>query len=144
MGIRRLEHCNILTPKYAETLTFYADVLGMKIGPSPANDIKESAWIYDGAGTAVVHVQRVDPANPEHRFGMVKKRLGDLVGPLEMSQLKGGGAIEHIAFECDDYDETAAMLSKAKIAFARNGSSAGFRQLFLNDPNGVTLELNFR
>jgi len=145
MAVRRLEHCNLLTPKFTETLNFYRDVLGMKYGPSPSGDIKESAWIYDGGGTAVVHVQRVDPADPEKRFALVRQRLGDLAGPLDLSRLKGGGAVEHIAFECDEYDEIAAHLDKAGIRFTRNEvSSIKLRQLFLNDPNGVTLELNFR
>jgi len=145
MGVRRLEHYNLLTARFTETLNFYSEVLGMKCGPSPSGDMKETAWIYGGTGNAAVHVQRVDPVDPEQRFALIRKRLGGLAGPIDISRLKGSGAIEHIAFECDDYDGIVSQLNEAGVFFIRNEvQNINLRQLFLNDPNGVTLELNFR
>jgi catechol 2,3-dioxygenase-like lactoylglutathione lyase family enzyme len=75
----------------------------------------------------------------------VRDRLGSLAGSLELSSLNGGGAIDHIAFECADYDQMRAKLQARGLKFTSNDvPMIKLRQLFVNDPNGVTLELNFR
>ena len=66
-------------------------------------------------------------------------------GALDVAGLNGGGAIEHVAFECDGYEELAARFAAAEVPTRTNDvPAAGLRQIFLNDPNGVTIELDFR
>lgn len=145
MKIRRLEHYNIRTTKFDETIRFYVDVMGMRNGPPtglPA-DFPPS-WIYDDSGTAIVHLTPVDPAEPEKSYEVYSQYRG---GPdkADPPSFRGSGAIDHIAFECVGIDEAKARLERAKIPFAENNiAQMNLRQLFIKDPNGITLELNFR
>ena len=53
-----------------------------------------------------------------------------------------GGAIDHVAFGATDVDATTAALRAAGIEFtARPGD--GMTQVFVHDPDGVKVELNF-
>lgn len=142
MMVRRLEHYNIRTTKFAETVKFYDDTLGMKAKRAPMVPADGPAtWIYDDSGTAVIHLTPVDPADP---FGSYSKMVQYRGGESEPA-FYGSGAIDHVAFECEGFDDIKARLQAMKIAFAEN-DFPGFnlRQLFFKDPNGVTLELNFR
>src|SRR6516164_2775162 len=57
MVVRRLEHYNIRTTRFAETVKFYDDALAMKVGRAPMAPADAPAtWIFDDSGTAVVHL----------------------------------------------------------------------------------------
>jgi catechol 2,3-dioxygenase-like lactoylglutathione lyase family enzyme len=141
--IGRMQHVNIVTTRLAETLNFYGEVLGMKIGPLPARAMAEGAWIYDTGGTAVVHVVSIDPARPESMSDRVRSRLAGTNG-VDPAILKSTGPVDHVAFECTDYDGLAARFRRLGVPMSENARpGAAFRQIFLTDPNGVTLELNF-
>ncbi len=59
--------------------------------------------------------------------------------------IRGGGAIHHVALECDNYDGTLAGISAAGLARTLNEvPQVQVRQIFLTDPNDVLIELNFR
>ncbi len=59
--------------------------------------------------------------------------------------LNGSGSIDHVAFDASDFDDISSRLSVAGLKFREDGIPAiNLRQLFVNDPNGVQLELNFR
>ena len=142
MAVRRLEHCNIRTTKYAETVKFYDDVLAMKARRAPmAAEGTPPTWIYDDSDAAVIHLTPVDPADPAESYArIVRYRGGEPDAAFE-----GSGAIDHIAFECEGYEDIAARLRSMKIDFVENAfANFNLRQIFLKDPNGVTLELNFR
>jgi len=144
MLVKALDHYNILTPRLAQTLSFYTDVLEMKSGPTPSGG-NQSAWLYDSGDRPIVHVQSVDPAAPERKFADVKNRLGDLVGDLSVSHLNGSGSIEHIALECFEYERTLErMQSKGLTVRINEVTRTGLKQIFIKDPNGIILELNFR
>ncbi len=52
--------------------------------------------------------------------------------------------IDHIAFRATGLRETMAHLKRENIEFkARQVSDQGLYQLFLFDPNGIRIELNF-
>ncbi len=139
MQIRKIEHYNIRTTRLAETVRFYEDVLGMKAGQPPGVPANFPAnWIYDGSGTAAVHLIDVDPKDPAASYAtkaMFRKDLKMTDPPA----FHGSGAIDHIAFECADYD---AVLHTQYAA--NEVPQIPLRQLFVLDPNGITLELNFR
>lgn len=149
--IRKLEHANILTTRLADTVRFYTEVLGMKNGPIPAipemasDGTPKLAWIYDQSGSAVLHIQAVDPDDPQEALSRVRARLGPLAGSLDVATLKGGAAIEHLAFECSGYEDLQATIEAANLEYRHfDLPSYNLRQIFVNDPNGITLELNFR
>ena len=141
MGVRRIEHYNIRTTKFAETVRFYDDALAMKAQRSPAAPANSPAtWIYDESGVAAIHLTPVDPADPEGSYA----RMAAYRGADPDAAFHGSGAIDHIAFECEGYDEIKARLQAMEVAFVENAfPKINLRQIFLKDPNGVTLELNF-
>lgn len=142
MRINRLEHYNIRTTKFEETVKFYDDILGMKCKRAPmAPESMPATWIYDDSGTAVVHLTPVDPKDPHGSYSKMARYRG--VDPDAAFQ--GSGAIDHVAFECEGFDEIIRRLEAKKVVFAKNEfPNFNLRQIFVRDPNGVTLELNFR
>ncbi|HTJ62982.1 MAG TPA: VOC family protein [Alphaproteobacteria bacterium] len=140
----RLDHCNIRTFDLDGTIKFYSDVVGLKDGDFPGSR-SMGAWLYDVSERPILHIIAIDPKDPQAALDRVRDRLGSLAGDLDLSSMKGGGAVDHIAFECDDYDGMADKLTGLGLYFTRNEvPSINLRQLFVNDPNGITLELNFR
>jgi catechol 2,3-dioxygenase-like lactoylglutathione lyase family enzyme len=82
-----------------------------------------------------VHIIGIDPANPEG----LKKYLGDKDIPL-----KGTGTVDHIAFLVTGLVEFWGVLEAEGIAWRdRTVPSLGLHQVFIEDPSGVTIELNF-
>ena len=142
MTVRRLEHYNIRTTKFAETVKFYDDALGMKAKRAPmASADTPASWIYDDSGVAVVHLTPVDPADPVGSYA----KMAQYRGGEPNATFEGSGAIDHVAFECEGFDEIKVRLQAMKVKFVENSfPNFNLRQLFLKDPNGVTLELNFR
>lgn len=122
----RLDHNNINATDLAATIAFYEDVIGLRSGDFPGRP-GQGAWLYDDSDTPVVHVVAVDP-------------------PADgRSACRGSGAIDHMAFRCGDYDGMKARIEDRGLAFRCNDvPSIGLRQLFVDDPSGITVELNFR
>ena len=125
MTIRSLDHYNIQTSRLDETVAFYVDVLGFSAGYRPGVR-GTGAWLYAG-GRPYVHVNVVDD---------------DMAGPT--------GPINHVAFETanepGDYEAMQDRLTERGLPFELNDSRPGIplRQIFLHDPNGIRLELNYR
>ena len=131
MGVARLDHLNLMAADVGATVRFYEHVLGMEGRPPPgATDMARSAWIYAG-GAPVIHVA----AEAAMRgFGS----MGD--GAME-----GTGRVHHLALECDDYASVRARIDASGCPMRTNEVPAvGLRQLFVRDPNGLLVELNFR
>ena len=121
MTVRQLDHINITTNKLAETRQFFLDVLELEEGARPDFPFP-GHWLY-ADGRAIVHRVGTD---------------GDRVHGPEAS-------LDHFALEATGYDETLARLKDLSVeVFANDIEELGLRQLFFNDPNGVTIELDFR
>jgi catechol 2,3-dioxygenase-like lactoylglutathione lyase family enzyme len=54
------------------------------------------------------------------------------------------GPVEHVAFDADDYDRVVARIERGGIAAAPNDVPGVMRQLFVEDPNGVKIEINVK
>ncbi len=145
MTIRRLEHYNLRTVKFDETVRFYVDVLGMRVDRPPMAPADFPAtWIFDASDVAAIHLTPVDPANPQESYANMVQYQG---GPDKNypPSFRGSGAVDHVAFECSDYDDMIARIKTLEIPFAENHvPQINLRQVFIRDPNGVTVELNFR
>ena len=134
MPLNRLDHYSIRTEHLAETERFYTDVLGLTAGPRPTFPFP-GVWLYNG-DVAVVHVVGIDRNDPEG----LKAYLGDKA----MDSTPGTGTIDHIAFTGSDVEAMRARFRGVGIPFRdRAVPSLNLEQVFLEDPNGVTIELNF-
>jgi hypothetical protein len=61
------------------------------------------------------------------------------------ADLDGHGAVDHVAFNASGYGEICERLEQLGIPFTRNTvAGGGPRQLFIEDPNGVRIEINVR
>jgi catechol 2,3-dioxygenase-like lactoylglutathione lyase family enzyme len=145
MVVKKLQHYNIRTTRYDATVTFYRQVLGMRSGlPPGAPEGAPPTWLYDESGEAVVHLIPVDPEDPERSYSRVISFRG---APNEQSPLSftGSGSIDHVAFACEGWEEIIARLRTQNVSYKENHlPQINMRQLFITDPNGVTLELNFQ
>jgi catechol 2,3-dioxygenase-like lactoylglutathione lyase family enzyme len=124
----RLDHVNIQTTKLAETVAFYADVIGLEARDPPALDPGLVQWMHDEAGSAIFHISTV----------------GSLLG--EGAAELGGdtGAVHHVALECSGHDAMVAKLDRLGLAYRLNHvKTIDLKQIFVHDPNGVLLELNY-
>ena len=135
MFVRRLDHVNIRTDDLPATIRFYTEVLGMTCTPVPGDaDTRHRAWIYSSDNLPVVHVGVED----------LRGLRGEAANPDEPPAF-GSGSVDHVAFECTGREGLVARLEAAQVPYHHNYVGAvDLHQIFVKDPNGVTLELNFR
>jgi hypothetical protein len=70
--------------------------------------------------------------------------LSNYLGDRAEGQLKGSGALDHVAFFATDLAGMLKRLSELDIeARCRDVPGLGLHQVFLNDPNGIVVELNY-
>jgi len=133
MGLTRIEHYLVITSDLEATRRFYCDVLGFQDGPRPPFNFK-GLWLYLG-DTACVHV--AERASYEaHREGSDK--------PVPKHTPRTG-SLDHVAFAGEDYEGMLARLEQHGIPVIQAGvPGARLRQLFVIDPQGVQIEMNFR
>jgi len=118
---------------------FYTQVLGLRVGPRPPFAFP-GLWLYEGDtsvwGNAVVHIIGIDRHDPEG----LKQYLGD----RDVSSLDGTGSVDHIAFSATGLSQMRSTLQGMGIELReRTVPNLGLHQLFLDDPNGVVIELNY-
>ncbi|MBL8524306.1 MAG: VOC family protein [Betaproteobacteria bacterium] len=124
MAVTGLDHYNLRASR--ETLDvlkdFYCDVVGLKNGPRPPF-ATFGYWLYAGE-RAVLHLS-------EARTGEI--RTSHLVNTFD-----------HVAFNCVDLAATQSALAQHGIAVSQaEVPGTGQVQLFLRDPAGNGVELNF-
>ena len=135
MPLDTLDHCSIRTVKLNETRAFYVDVLGMADGDRPDFPFPGN-WLYVD-GHPVVHLVGVDPDDPS---GLVEY----LGGGIDPKALDGNGSFDHIAFRATDAPGLIERLKKINVPYReRQVPNMDLYQLFLEDPNGITVELNY-
>jgi catechol 2,3-dioxygenase-like lactoylglutathione lyase family enzyme len=134
MTLTRLDHFSIRASDVEKTRDFFVQVLGLTDGERPPFKFP-GAWIYCG-DQPVIHVIGIDPND--------KSGLVEYLGDRDETALTGTGAIDHLAFMAEDLDAMRARLATAGIATReREVPMLGLRQIFVDDPNGVTIEINF-
>jgi catechol 2,3-dioxygenase-like lactoylglutathione lyase family enzyme len=134
-----LNHFSIRTLDIEATRAFYERALGLSVGPRPPFDFP-GYWMYRGEHddylNAVVHIIGMDRNDREG----LRKYLGD----RDESTLRGTGALDHVAFFATGLAEMVERLRSQGIApRQRTVPALGLHQLFLDDPNGVVVELNY-
>lgn len=117
--VRGLDHINIRTADLAATRRLFVEVLGLSEGWRPPFPFP-GAWLYAGHKD-VVHLVEVAQA----------------AGSLDASSL------DHFAFDISDYDEALQRIEATGLNFRATATpGTSVRQIFVRDPNGVTIELN--
>ena len=132
MGLGHIEHFLVLSDDMDGTRDFYQRVLGLVEGERPPLPFP-GYWLYLGDVPAV-HV--ADRAAYEAHVENAGTGVSAAAGST--------GAVDHIAFSATGYDELKARLEQHGVAAAENEVPGVMRQLFIQDPNGVRLELNVR
>lgn len=117
--IRRMDHFTIVTDRLAESLEFYA-MLGLSSGPRPDFGVG-GAWLYVG-DHPVLHIVETGKM-PEPRRGV----------------------LDHMAFFAEDFVSVAERVVAASLTYRviRTPRPFSLWQMFLFDPNGVEVELDF-
>ncbi len=134
-----LNHYSIRSTDLDACRRFYEDVLGLQVGPRPAFPFP-GLWLYEGDtatwSNSVVHIIGIDRDDPEG----LKAYLGD----RDVASLHGSGAIDHIAFFATGLAEMRARLERLGVMRReRTVPTLGLHQVFIDDPNGVVIELNY-
>ena len=135
MLINSLDHCSIRTTKLQETRDFFVDILGLEDGERPDFPFP-GAWLYTDS-TAVIHLIGVDPDDPSG--------LQQYVGcEISTEALQGSVAFDHIAFRANDPSVLTERLKQADYEYReRQVPNMNLFQIFVEDPNGITIELNY-
>jgi len=127
MPVEMLEHYTIRCASLEATRDFYRDVLGLSVGERPNFPFK-GYWLYLG-GVPIVHL--VDAQESAERDGA--------------HHGADTAALDHIAFRGLDLDATRATLKSRGLRYRENEvPGARISQIFVHDPDGILIELNFR
>ncbi len=125
----RLDHVNLQTLRLDETVAFYRDVIGLEVRDPPGLDPKLVQWMHGADGHALVHISTV----------------GSLLADGEGFREGGNtGAVHHVALNCWGHDAMVATIEKHGLPYRLNHVTViDLKQIFVEDPNGVLLELNY-
>jgi catechol 2,3-dioxygenase-like lactoylglutathione lyase family enzyme len=130
MPLGALQHYTIEPSDMERTKDFYCDVLGLENGDRPPLGFP-GYWLYSG-GVATVHL--LGPRTP--REGIVVRGT--------KKKFKDTGRFDHIAFAASDIDGVRKRLQDKSVEFREQTvPRTGGKQIFLYDPDGVGVELNF-
>ena len=134
-----INHFSIRTTDLDASRRFYADVLGLTVGPRPAFPFP-GLWMYrgdhDDVANAVVHIIGTDRTE--------QKGLDGYLGERDETTLRGTGTIDHVAFFAEGLATMLDHLRTIGVEYRqRTVPSIGLHQVFLDDPNGCVIELNY-
>ena len=115
-----LDHWNVFCKDLKKTVDLLREVCrSLRDGDRPPFNFP-GAWLYAGE-KAILHLVS-ESGRKDH----------------------GGGAIDHVAINCADIRGTIDRIKKDKVPFeVRKVPARPLQQVFLHDPDGVMIELNF-
>jgi glyoxylase I family protein len=118
-----LNHYNIRAgqPLIGRVRDFYVDVIGLREGDRPPFNFP-GHWLYAG-DMPVVHLVETQ---------------------AQQTSAPPAGTLDHVAFTCTGFDEFEARLKEQGIGYRKSDvPGARVKQLFVQDPAGNGVELNF-
>ena len=132
MPLTKLEHYLVMTADLEGTRRFYVEGLGFTEGFRPDLGFP-GYWLYLGDVPCIHIAEWVTYTAHSQRLGL----------PVTTAAA-GTGSLDHLAFHASDFDAYVARLAAQGIeAHRHDAPEAKLRQLFLLDPNGIKLEINF-
>ena len=117
-----IHHMGITAPAAVldEVVAFYDDILGLKPGYRPEFGGLRGYWLYSG-DRPIIHLLE-DP----NRGG------------------EKSGHFDHIALRCQDLEAVISKLDEHDIKYGQlETKEVNQVQLFITDPSGTAIELNF-
>jgi catechol 2,3-dioxygenase-like lactoylglutathione lyase family enzyme len=124
-----LDHLLVLTDDIDATRDFWCEALDLEVGERPPLEFP-GYWLYGADGSPCVHVAE---------RAAYEAHVTELGLPL------APGPIEHVAFDVPDHREAVARIQRMGISATSqsiSGRMGSMRQLFVEDPNGVKIEMN--
>jgi len=119
MPVTGLNHVNIRTTDIAKSASFYVEVFDFEYRRAPGV-VGESHWLFDRQGRPIIHLR------------------------LRAAESSSTGPIDHVALSCEGKAEILSRLDARQIEFkVFENAASGLTQVFLMDPHGIPLELNF-
>jgi catechol 2,3-dioxygenase-like lactoylglutathione lyase family enzyme len=132
MSITAMEHVLVLSDDIEATREFYCQVVGLQVGDRPPLEFP-GYWLYAG-GVPCLHIA-------ERRRYLTHAAWIGLATPHAPP---GPGPVDHIAFGASDYESATERIERHGLTAVRNAVPGGPRQLFIEDPNGVRVEINVK
>jgi catechol 2,3-dioxygenase-like lactoylglutathione lyase family enzyme len=132
MPLTELNHYLLVAKNLERTKDFYCNVLGMELAERPDFGFP-GYWLKVGEDICV-HLASQEANKIRDQFLLKKHPKGTT----------GSGAVDHIAFLAKNPHEVRSRIQKNKIEMHyRSFPDAKLFQIFLKDPDDVTIELNF-
>ncbi|HEX7873987.1 MAG TPA: VOC family protein [Sphingobium sp.] len=125
MTVQALDHVNLRVKDMEATAAFFMSILGMR------RSAERASWILDETGHPVIHLGSADTPYPSDAWRPFVAR-------------EDSGAVHHVALSCTGYDDVIARLEANGLRYDTNDIAGVLRQIFVAEPGGVLLELNFR
>jgi catechol 2,3-dioxygenase-like lactoylglutathione lyase family enzyme len=132
MPVTALNHYLIVSKNLERSKKFYQEVLGLDVAERPDFGFP-GYWLKTGDNICV-HLASQAPNKIRDTFLLKKHPKGT----------NGSGSVDHIAFLAQDPEGVRNRIQKNKVDMHfRSFPDAKLFQIFLKDPDDVTIELNF-
>jgi catechol 2,3-dioxygenase-like lactoylglutathione lyase family enzyme len=132
MPVTGLNHYLIVAKNLERTKKFYQDVLGLDLAERPDFGFP-GYWLKLG-DEICVHLASQDPNKIRDMFLLKKHPKGTT----------GSGSVDHIAFLAQNPSAVRERIQRNKVEMHfRSFPDAKLFQIFLKDPDDITIELNF-
>jgi catechol 2,3-dioxygenase-like lactoylglutathione lyase family enzyme len=132
MPVTALNHYLIVSKNLERSKKFYQEVLGLDVAERPDFGFP-GYWLKTGDNICV-HLASQEPNQIRDQFLLKKHPKGT----------NGSGSVDHIAFLAQDPEGVRNRIQKNKVDMHfRSFPDAKLFQIFLKDPDDVTIELNF-
>jgi catechol 2,3-dioxygenase-like lactoylglutathione lyase family enzyme len=122
-----LDHFLVLTDDIDGTRDFWCEVLGLEVGARPQLDFP-GYWLYAGDRPCVHIAERKPYVAHSGRVGIPAAT----------------GPVEHVAFDGAKPEEVVERLRRSRVPAVTNDVPGVMRQYFVEDPNGVKIEINVK
>jgi len=133
MPITDINHYLVVSKNLERSKKFYQDVLGLALAPERPDFGFPGYWLKAG-DTICVHLASQQPNKIRDQFLLKKHPKGTT----------GSGSVDHIAFLAQDPKGVRDRIQRNKVEMHfRSFPDAKLFQIFLKDPDDVTIELNF-
>jgi len=132
MPVTELNHFLIRANDLERTKDFYCEVLGFEVMPRP--DFPFPGYWLGVNGKIQVHMALAGVPNSELYY----------LGSPKNAATSNSGVIDHIAFLATDPEKLNSRFEKLRLT-SRKRYFPEFKlyQMFVKDPDGLTIELNF-